>query len=74
MIRPYGAFDIEEAAYWKFLNVILAFYSVWFIGFTLVVLRYDQVRVKKLAWLTSVVYLVPFISFFLFLPPASSLP
>jgi hypothetical protein len=35
----------------------------------LVVLRYNQVRVRKLAWLTSAaVYLVPFISFLLFLP------
>jgi hypothetical protein len=69
LIGPYGAFDIEGESYWKFINVIFAIYSVWLIGFVLVVLRYNQVRVRKLAWLTAAaVYLVPFISFFLFLP------
>jgi hypothetical protein len=69
LIGPYGAFDIEGASYWKFLNVIFTIDTVWLIGFTLVVLRYNRVRVGTLVWLTSAaVYVIPFISFFLFLP------
>jgi hypothetical protein len=69
LIGLYGAFDLEGTAYWKFLNVIFAIHSVWLIGFFLVVLRYNQVRVERLALLTSgAVYLIPFISLFLFLP------
>jgi hypothetical protein len=69
LIGPYGSFDLEGVTYWKFLNVMFAIYSVWLIGFTLVVLHYNRVRVGRLAWITSgAVYLIPFISFFLFLP------
>jgi hypothetical protein len=67
LVGPYGTLDLENSAYWRLLNVLFAVQSVWLIAFILLVLRYQGLsKVKLLS--AAAVYLVPFISCFLFLP------
>jgi hypothetical protein len=67
LIGPNGKLDLENSAYWRLLNVLFAVQSVWLIAFILLVLRYQGLsKVKLLS--AAAVYLVPFISCFLFLP------
>jgi hypothetical protein len=69
LIGPNGMLDLENSTFWKLLNVLYGIHSVWLIAFTLVVLRYLRLKVRKLKWLTrGAVYLIPFMCIILFVP------